>query len=194
MAPLSIYCALSSAPPQRRTTAAGSSAMTKSPVRCRAPRPSRPRRNCRSSIWLNRAARMRQHVNGRCSIACHCDSRRYFPAKAPPARPLSSCSSVSRTSPAGIGSAVPEPGPAIYYGAEDDSDELHRRLTAITEHYGVKFSDLITGGLHLLSFAGADAVLAIPDARARCSRRRCRSAARGGRRYQAQAHRHRCHR
>ena len=58
---------------------------------------------------------------------------------------------------------LPEPGPAIYYGAEDDSDELHRRLTAIAEHYGVKFSDLITGGLHLLSFAGADAVLAIPD-------------------------------
>jgi RecA-family ATPase len=58
---------------------------------------------------------------------------------------------------------LPEPGPAIYYGAEDDSDELHRRLTAIVEHYGVKFSDLIAGGLHLLSFAGADAVLAIPD-------------------------------
>ena len=58
---------------------------------------------------------------------------------------------------------MPEPGPAIYYGAEDDADELHRRLTAIAEHYGVKFSDLITGGLHLLSFAGADAVLAIPD-------------------------------
>jgi len=58
---------------------------------------------------------------------------------------------------------LPEPGPAIYYGAEDDSDELHRRLTAIAEHYGVKFSDLIAGGLHLLSFAGADAVLAIPD-------------------------------
>jgi RecA-family ATPase len=58
---------------------------------------------------------------------------------------------------------LPEPGPAIYYGAEDDSDELHRRLTAIAGHYGVKFSDLIAGGLHLLSFAGADAVLAMPD-------------------------------
>jgi len=58
---------------------------------------------------------------------------------------------------------LPEPGPAIYYGAEDDADELRRRLTAIAEHYGVRFSDLIAGGLHLLSFAGADAVLAIPD-------------------------------
>jgi RecA-family ATPase len=58
---------------------------------------------------------------------------------------------------------MPELGPAIYFGAEDDSDELHRRLTAIAEHYGVKFSDLIAGGLHLLSFAGADAVLAMPN-------------------------------
>ncbi|MCG2625604.1 AAA family ATPase [Bradyrhizobium sp. WYCCWR 13023] len=58
---------------------------------------------------------------------------------------------------------LPEFGPAIYYGAEDDADELHRRLTAITVHYGVKFSDLIDGGLHLLSFAGEDAVLAVPD-------------------------------
>ncbi|UGX91733.1 AAA family ATPase [Bradyrhizobium barranii subsp. barranii] len=58
---------------------------------------------------------------------------------------------------------LPEFGPAIYYGAEDDADELHRRLTSITDHYGVKFSDLIDGGLHLLSFAGADAVLAVPD-------------------------------
>jgi RecA-family ATPase len=58
---------------------------------------------------------------------------------------------------------LPEPGPAIYYGAEDDRDELQRRLTPIAEFYGVKFSDLIAGGLHLLSFAGADAVLAMPD-------------------------------
>jgi RecA-family ATPase len=53
---------------------------------------------------------------------------------------------------------MPEPGPAIYFGAEDDSDELHRRLTAIAEFYDVNFSDLIAGGLHLLSFAGADAM------------------------------------
>ena len=58
---------------------------------------------------------------------------------------------------------LPEPGPAIYFGAEDDSDELHRRLTAITDFYGIKFADLSAGGLHLLSFAGDDAVLAVPD-------------------------------
>jgi RecA-family ATPase len=58
---------------------------------------------------------------------------------------------------------MPEPGPAIYVGAEDDADELHRRLGAIAEFYGVKFADLIAGGLHLLSFAGEDAVLAAPD-------------------------------
>lgn len=59
--------------------------------------------------------------------------------------------------------SMPEPGPAIYLGCEDDADELHRRLAAIAEFYGVKFADLIAGGLHLLSFAGEDAVLAAPD-------------------------------
>jgi hypothetical protein len=48
-------------------------------------------------------------------------------------------------------------------GAEDDADELHRRLSAIAEFYGAKFRDLIADGLYLLSFAGADAVLATPD-------------------------------
>ncbi|MPZ36596.1 MAG: AAA family ATPase [Rhizobiales bacterium] len=54
---------------------------------------------------------------------------------------------------------LPEPGPAIYFGAEDDTDELHRRLADITAHYGVTFTDLIHGGLHLLSFAGEDALM-----------------------------------
>ncbi len=58
---------------------------------------------------------------------------------------------------------LPEPGPAIYLGAEDDTGELHRRLAAIAAHYGVRFADLITGGLRLLSYAGHDAVLAAPN-------------------------------
>jgi RecA-family ATPase len=58
---------------------------------------------------------------------------------------------------------MPQPGPAIYYGAEDDGDELHRRLALIAEHYGATFADLIAGGLHLLSFAGEDALLAVAD-------------------------------
>jgi RecA-family ATPase len=59
-----------------------------------------------------------------------------------------------------IGS-LPEKRPAIYYGAEDDADELHRRLEAITDLYGVAFKDL--GDLHLLSFAGEDALLGVPN-------------------------------
>src|SRR5262249_44639075 len=55
---------------------------------------------------------------------------------------------------------MPEPGPAIYIDAEDDETVLHRRLAAITNHYQVTYSDLIKGGLHLMSFVGQDAVLA----------------------------------
>jgi RecA-family ATPase len=55
---------------------------------------------------------------------------------------------------------MPEPGPAIFIDAEDHVDVLHRRLAAIIQHYGVKFADLIQGGLHLISLAGEDAVLA----------------------------------
>jgi RecA-family ATPase len=55
---------------------------------------------------------------------------------------------------------LPEPGPAIYIDAEDDEKVIHRRLAAITNHYQVTFGDLIKGGLHLISLAGQDAVLA----------------------------------
>jgi RecA-family ATPase len=54
---------------------------------------------------------------------------------------------------------LPEPGPAIYFGAEDDVDELRRRVADIAAHYHVSVSDLIAGGLHLASFAGKNAVL-----------------------------------
>jgi RecA-family ATPase len=56
--------------------------------------------------------------------------------------------------------SLPEPGPAIFLDAEDDLRELHIRTGMIAQHYGVTFSDLIKGGLHLLSFAGKDTVLA----------------------------------
>jgi RecA-family ATPase len=58
---------------------------------------------------------------------------------------------------------LPEPGPAIYLGAEDEVDELHRRLAAITKNYNARFTDLIAGRLHLLSYAGEDATLAVPN-------------------------------
>lgn len=54
---------------------------------------------------------------------------------------------------------LPEPGAAIYLGAEDEADEIHRRLADIAAHYGARFADIAVGGLHLLSFAGKDAIL-----------------------------------
>jgi RecA-family ATPase len=55
--------------------------------------------------------------------------------------------------------SLPEPGPAIYIGAEDEEDELHRRLAAIAAHYGVTFEELIAGGLHVLCLLGQDATV-----------------------------------
>jgi RecA-family ATPase len=55
---------------------------------------------------------------------------------------------------------MPEKGPAILIDAEDGADVLHRRLADIIRHYGVTFDDLIKGGLHIMSLAGMDAVLA----------------------------------
>jgi RecA-family ATPase len=60
-----------------------------------------------------------------------------------------------------LGMAVRQ-GPVIYLGAEDEEDELHRRLEAILRHYGAKFGDIV-GGLHLLSYVGEDCLLGIPD-------------------------------
>jgi len=53
-------------------------------------------------------------------------------------------------------------GPVIYLGAEDEADELHRRLEAILRYYGAHFSDIV-GGLHLLSYVGEDCLLGVPD-------------------------------
>jgi DNA polymerase len=53
----------------------------------------------------------------------------------------------------------PEPGPAVYLDAEDDKHELHRRGARILEYYGATWGEAISGGLHLMSFAGLDAVL-----------------------------------
>jgi RecA-family ATPase len=55
--------------------------------------------------------------------------------------------------------SMPEPGPAIYVGAEDDKDELHIRLAAIAAHYNITFRELIDGGLHVLCLLGEDATL-----------------------------------
>ena len=57
--------------------------------------------------------------------------------------------------------SMPALGPAIYIGAEDDADEIHRRLADIAAHYGVTFKELIEGGLHVLCLLGQDATLCV---------------------------------
>jgi RecA-family ATPase len=53
--------------------------------------------------------------------------------------------------------ASPERGPVIFVSAEDDLDELHRRLEAIVKAMGLTTADL--GHLHLVPLAGKDAVM-----------------------------------
>lgn len=55
--------------------------------------------------------------------------------------------------------SMPEPGPAIYLGAEDDENEIHIRFHDIARHYGVTFNELIHDGLHVLCKIGEDATL-----------------------------------
>jgi RecA-family ATPase len=52
-------------------------------------------------------------------------------------------------------------GPCLYYGAEDEFDELHIRLKTIVRLAGRELSDL--DGVRLISMAGLDAVLAEPN-------------------------------
>jgi RecA-family ATPase len=56
---------------------------------------------------------------------------------------------------------TPEQGPAIFIDAEDDEKVLHRRTKAIAAHYDVTVTDMIKGGLHLVSWRGCDAALAV---------------------------------
>jgi RecA-family ATPase len=52
---------------------------------------------------------------------------------------------------------MPEPGRTLFLSAEDDAEELHRRLDAIRIHYGATFDDL--SDLHLIDLVGENAVL-----------------------------------
>jgi len=60
-----------------------------------------------------------------------------------------------------FGALIDEPGPAVFVTAEEDRDEIHRRLAQIVEHHVIGFGDL--AGAHLLCLPGADAVLGAPD-------------------------------
>jgi RecA-family ATPase len=62
-----------------------------------------------------------------------------------------------------FGTLFPKPGAGIYLGAEDEQDEIHRRLAAILSHYHSSFADLTANGFRALAFAGKDAVLATFD-------------------------------
>jgi RecA-family ATPase len=52
---------------------------------------------------------------------------------------------------------MPSPGRTLYLSAEDDADELHRRLDAIRVHYGATFTDM--ADLQLVDLVGENAVL-----------------------------------
>lgn len=54
-------------------------------------------------------------------------------------------------------------GRALYIGAEDDRDELQRRLADVVREYGVSFADL--KDLRIAALAGLDAILAAPSGR-----------------------------
>jgi RecA-family ATPase len=56
---------------------------------------------------------------------------------------------------------APARGPVVFISAEDDHDELHRRLYDVAAGQGLRVEDL--GDLHLLSLSGKDAVLAYPQ-------------------------------
>ena len=50
-------------------------------------------------------------------------------------------------------------GPVLYVGAEDDNDEIERRLESIRQGLGVDWGELCD--LHYLSLAGEDALLGV---------------------------------
>jgi RecA-family ATPase len=54
---------------------------------------------------------------------------------------------------------LPMRGPVIYFTAEEDEDEVHRRMEDIAKFYGVTRRDIWSGGFKLLSCSGDDPVL-----------------------------------
>jgi RecA-family ATPase len=58
----------------------------------------------------------------------------------------------------------PDPGPVLVVTAEDDEEEIHRRLAAIAKSLGVELADL--ADLHIVPLAGQDAVMGAPEGKA----------------------------
>ena len=59
---------------------------------------------------------------------------------------------------------LPERGPVVFVSAEDDLDELHRRVVAIANAQGIDIADLVD--LHFVPLAGSDAVMGAPEGKA----------------------------
>ncbi|MGJ0454099.1 MAG: AAA family ATPase [Methylocystis sp.] len=53
---------------------------------------------------------------------------------------------------------MPEPGKTLLLSAEDDGEELHRRLDAVRSFYGASWAEL--AGIRLIDLVGEDSVLA----------------------------------
>jgi hypothetical protein len=58
-----------------------------------------------------------------------------------------------------LGAVVEKSGPVIFFSAEEDAGEVHRRLTAVVGYLGISFSNLAK--LQLLCMPGEDAVLGL---------------------------------
>lgn len=56
---------------------------------------------------------------------------------------------------------LPEQGHVVFASAEDDEEELHRRLSDVAASHGISLADL--PGLHLTSLAGREAVMGEAD-------------------------------
>lgn len=59
-----------------------------------------------------------------------------------------------------LGAVIEEQGPSMFITAEEDQDEVHRRLAAIVQHRGHSFSDL--GDFHFSCLSGEESVLGVP--------------------------------
>ena len=62
-----------------------------------------------------------------------------------------------------LNAVVDRKGPAMFFSAEEDRDEVHRRVCAIARHFQIPLSDL--AGLHVHCADGADTLLGAPEGR-----------------------------
>ena len=123
-------------------------------------RSSTSRRRCHGSILRPWTMSRCQSRTGRCSTAFRAGSACCSRAKVlPESRPGAAAVRRQRHR-TRLAARMPGPGPALFVEAEDDDAVIYRRLAAVVRHYGVSFAELSKNGLHTMSLAGKDAVLA----------------------------------